>query len=165
MKPYEKLQRYWRETDAYMETIAVSHAQVETLEKRYGVRLPEDFRDYLLHLCPKDDFQGDGSTNTTTWWPLERIKNVVEELAQMDSNSGFGTEITDKIIARDAAKYIFFADYMIWMWAWAICCDESKNRGKVAVIGGSPDRFVAGNFGHFVEMYVEDKGGGKRLSS
>jgi hypothetical protein len=161
MKPYEKLQRYWRETDADMGEIETSCPQVEALEKRYGICLPEDFRDYLLHSCPKDEFSNwdDG----TSWWSFDRIKNIPEELAHIaDFSVGGETKITDEVIARDAAKYIFFADYAIWCMAWAICCDGGPDRGRVAVISGQ-DRFVADDFAQFVEMYIEDKGPMKRL--
>jgi len=152
MKPYEKLQRYWRETAAGMETIESSCSQVAALENRYGIRLPEDFRDYLLHSCPKDEFSN--CDLDTFWWSFDRIKNIPEE---------YEHPISDAVIARDAAKYIFFADYAIWCWAWAICCGDDENRGRVALIGGMPDQFVANSFAAFIDIYIEDSGGNRRL--
>jgi hypothetical protein len=61
------------------------------------------------------------------------------------------------LVARDASKYLFFADYMIWCWAWAIACGDGEHRGRVAVINGVSDRFVADSFGQFVDRYILDK--------
>ena len=59
------------------------------------------------------------------------------------------------MIAKDAAKYLFFADYAIWCWAWAIACGEDENHGRVVVISGQ-DRFVANSFAQFVDLYIEN---------
>lgn len=152
MKPYERLQQFWKLSDAQIAASGVSEMEVQGLEQRYGIRLPDDFREYMLHACPRID--GDGDDDATTWWHLDRIKNIPDE---------YDHRIGNDVIARDAAKYIFFSDYAIWCMAWAICCDESENRGRIALVG--PDRFAADSFAQFVDMYVEDGGGGKRLSA
>jgi len=62
--------------------------------------------------------------------------------------------VSNSQIAGSQAQYLFFADYCIWCWAWAIACTNDGNRGKVAVIGGAPDRFVADSFSDFVQKYL-----------
>ena len=124
----------------------MSQESVDRVEARYGIRFPDDFRDYLLHSCPKDDFEN-ADDEYTAWWPLDRLKNIPDE---------YPHTITDPMIGKNAAKYIFFADYSIWCWAWAINCSDDKNRGRVAVIGG-PDFFVADSFDEFVDRYIEDQ--------
>src|SRR5262249_981199 len=124
LKPYEKLQKYWRENNAGMETIELSPSQVEGLESRYGIHLPEDFRDYLLHSCTRDDSGFDN--NLTTWWALGQIKTIFEE-RNLEIAEGRIFEITYEVVARDSSKYLIFADYMFWCWAWAICCDDGEN--------------------------------------
>ena len=86
-------------------------------------------------------------SNNTTWWHFERIRNITEEYEHKVSNPE---------IANHQSQYLFFADYAIWCWAWAISCTNDGNRGKVALIGGLPDRFVAGSFSEFVERYIGD---------
>ena len=143
MREYRKLQRHWRETRARISTVALSSQAIHDLERRYGIQLPDDFREYLLNSCPRDSaFDSDN----IIWWPLGRIKNIVDE---------YPHKITDQIIARDAAKYLFFADYCIWCWAWAIACGDDENRGRVVVISGQ-DRFVADSFAQFVDLYIDD---------
>jgi hypothetical protein len=44
---------------------------------------------------------------------------------------------------------------MLWCWAWAVCCSEGPNRGRIAVIS-DPSGFVAENFLEFVERYLRD---------
>ena len=124
----------------------MNQESVDRLEARYGIRLPDDFRDYLLHACPKDESENMDDEGTA-WWPLDRLLNIPDE---------YPHTITDPVIAKNAAKYSFFADYLIWSWAWAIDCSEDKDRGRVAVIGG-PDQFVANSFTEFVDRYVEDQ--------
>jgi len=145
LNPYQKLQRHWANSDATISTVELSEEAVGRLEARYRIRFPDDFRDYLHHSCPKDDFCVDGMT---AWWPFERLKNIPEEYDVLS--------ITDAIIAKDAAKHVFFADYSIWCWAWAINCSNDENRGRVAVVSGN-DRFVANSFAEFVDRYIEDE--------
>jgi hypothetical protein len=144
MRPYQKLQQYWTQTNAGISTSCANEEMLDSLERKYGIRLPDEFRDYLTHSCPTD--QSNSDQNLVSWWPLKRIKNIVDECEH---------PIRDAIIARDAAKYLFFADYSIWCWAWAIACGDDQNRGKVVVISGN-DRFVSASFGQFVDRYIED---------
>ena len=108
------------------------------------MRLPEDFRAYLLESAPREDFWDDGDA---IWWNPERINNIPDE---------YDSEVSDPAIAASAVNCLFFADYMIWCRAWAICCSEGEDRGKVAVVGGSSDRWVADSFTGFIESYVRD---------
>ena len=52
--------------------------------------------------------------------------------------------------------YLIFSDYLIWCYAWAICCSDGPNRGKIALIGGLPDAIVAGSFRQFLLLELTD---------
>lgn len=143
MKPYEKLQKFWQVTGSDIVARKPDETEIQSLEQRYGIRFPDDFREYLCFACPAEDDTFDD--HTSTWWPVARIKNIPDE---------YDHKISDEAISRNAANYIFFADYSIWCCAWAICCDESESRGKVALIGGSPDRLIADSFAEFIDLYV-----------
>lgn len=80
------------------------------------------------------------------WWPIDRIKNIPDE---------YEHDIGNPEIANSASKYLIFADYLIWCWAWAICCDSGPHYGKIAVIGGN-GKFVADSFEEFVEIFLQD---------
>ena len=137
------LSNWWKSTGKLPRHADGGEATIERIEQSYNVKLPEDFRDYLLELIPDEDFW---DSEDVIWWSADRLKNIPEE---------YEHEITDTRIAASATRYIFFADYCIWMWAWAICCDEGQDYGKVAMIGGA-GQFVANSFTEFVEAYVVD---------
>lgn len=137
-----ELAEWWRANGGEPAKASVGEQAIRELEHRYGIALPEDFRAYLLLGAPEDDFWDEGDA---IWWAPSRVRNIPDE---------YEHPISDPAIAADAHTYLFFADYMIWCWAWAICCGEGANRGRVALIGGLPDRFVADSFTEFVQMYV-----------
>lgn len=145
LRPYQKLHRHWRTTEARVVTAEQSEAQVSAIEERSGFQLPKDFREYLIRGSPTTDDNIDA--DNTTWWTLAWIKNIPEE---------YKHEISDPEIAASAGTYLFFADYSIWCWAWAIACGDDENHGRIALIGGLPDRFVAESFDEFVSLYVKD---------
>ena len=124
-----------------------TEVNVRALESKYAVQLPQDFRDFLLKCIPQhgphvhDD-------NYLIWWPLEEIKNISDEYNQ---------PITNTEIAEEAESYLFFMDFALWCWAYAICCKPGRNFGRVVVIGYQPDIFVADSFSEFVELYVTEK--------
>jgi len=125
-------------------TVPTPLSRVEALERQYGVSLPTDFKDYLLTCCPVGE---SWDRQNTFWWPFDRIKSIPEE---------YQHDVTEPQIAAHADQYLFFADYSIWCWAWAISCTTDDNRGKVAIIGGQPDCFVANSFSEFMHHYVID---------
>jgi hypothetical protein len=147
IKPYEKLRKYWVDTDSHIATTMYDESEIAVLEARYCVQLPGDFRDYLLNGCPQAD--GDWDNALTVWWGLPRIKNIPEEYQSWPA-------IKNPVVLANAARYLFFADYSIWCWAWAIDCGDDENRGRVAVIGTGNDRFVANSFGEFVDRLIVD---------
>lgn len=132
--------------------MAFAHKQneilaVEDLERRYSLRLPEDFRSYLLHAAPTSIWMDDIGTQ---WWSATEIKSLPDECP----DGAIGK--TNPDIERESAQYLVFADYLIWCYAWAICCSEGPNRGKVALIGGAPDMFVADSFQEFLRLELID---------
>jgi hypothetical protein len=145
MKPYEKLRKYWDSTGSRIPTATRDESEIAALEVRYGVRLPADFREYLLLSCPPAN--GNMDEPGVLWWSLSEIKNIPDE---------YQHELKNPPVAAEARKYLFFADYLVWCWAWAIDCGDDENRGRVAIIGGVNDRFVADSFGEFVDRLIAD---------
>jgi hypothetical protein len=145
MRPSEELQRFWASTGFDVPTRVASEQEIRALETRYGVTLPEGFRDYLLLSSPTDESAYDASF--CLWWPLHRIRNLPEEYPHPVHNSA---------VTRDASRYLFFADHSIWAWAWVIACGEDENRGRIAIVGTQTDQFVAEDFAEFVSLYARD---------
>ena len=117
---------------------------IAALEARYDLRLPEDFRDHLLRIGPGTREVWDNED--VLWWPTGRLRNVVDE---------YEHPVENPQVAREADKYVFFADLMIWCWAWAICCSDGPNRGKVVVFSEA-QRFVADSFSDFLRQFLDD---------
>jgi len=118
-------------------------AGVAALARRTGLVLPADFKRYLLKLAPGSENFDDELTH---WWSLPRIRTIPEEYEHAIKNPD---------IAGAADRYLVFADYSIWCWAWAIACTDDEHRGRVAIIGDS-DRFVAESFDAFIKLYLHD---------
>lgn len=142
MEPHAALSLWWRGAGHAPARAVEAERRIGELESRYRLTLPDDFRAYLGHAAPAEDFWDD---NDVIWWSPGRIRNIPDE---------YEHDLADPAIAREAETYLFFADYMIWCWAWAICCSDGPNRGKIVLIGG-PDRFVADSFSRFVSLYLE----------
>lgn len=145
LKPYEKLSQFWQRSSSDVPVHGYRESEVAALETKYGVTLPADFRDYLLFACPSEHNYDE---NAGDWWPLADIKSIPEE---------YKHRISDKEIEGEGASCLFFADYMIWCWAWAICCAEGPYYGRVVVIDGLNDRFSAYSFSAFVNAHIAAK--------
>ncbi len=144
MKAHERLKQWWQTTPTSVSLELPSDSEIEQIEARYALRIPDAFREYLRYACPKTDAW---DAENSTWWSFGRIKNITEEYTH---------ELQEVRIADRASQYLVFADYAIWCWAWAIACTSDENRGKVALIGGNPDRFVANSLAEFIEAYTRD---------
>jgi hypothetical protein len=117
------------------------------LERRYGLRLPDDFKAYLGGSAPAADWMNhDG----IIWWAPERIRSLADECPGETP-----AEQANPEIEAEARSYMVFADFLDWCYAYAICCSDGANRGKVALIGIRPDRFVASSFSRFARLAAE----------
>src|SRR5688572_24926867 len=107
---------WWHATGDVPRAAEAGEVAVQEIEQRYKVALPDDFRVYVASVAPKDDFwDAEGGI----WWSPMRIKNIPDE---------YKHSVADAAIGDKAGSYLFFADWLIWCWAWAICCDESADR-------------------------------------
>lgn len=145
MTLHERLLQLWRTDADFQRDDKPAQVAVTELEARYGVSLPPDFRAHLEHVAPTEAFFDDNAVN---WWPVNDIKNIPDE---------YPHEIKNPEVAGNAGKYLFFADYLIWLWAWAICCDPNDaNFGRIVRIDGQDD-FFSDDFEQFLELAVNDQ--------
>jgi hypothetical protein len=121
--------------------------RVAELEQRYGISIPEDFRLYLLNAAPSGYYMDEIGT---AWWTLADIRNIPDECSEdmLDDQR-------NPAVVAEQKRYLVFADFLIWCYAWAICCSDGEHRGKIALIGAG-DPFVAESFAHFVELELND---------
>ncbi|WCT75340.1 SMI1/KNR4 family protein [Sphingomonas naphthae] len=144
---YEALSIYWASSNPDTYTRHNAGVEIEALEERYSLQLPDDFRAYLVCAAPSVTFMDDIGTQ---WWALSEIKSISDECPNGPPGR-INPEIEQEIDA-----YLIFSDYLIWCYAWAICCSNGPNRGKVALIGGLPDAFIADSFRDFLRLALAD---------
>lgn len=144
------LAKRWGTNDPALAPMPDAERRVAELEQRYGISIPEDFRLYLLTTAPSGYYADE---IVTAWWTLNEIRNIPDECGK-EMLSGR----RDPAIVAEEDHYLIFADFLIWCYAWAICCSDSEHRGKIALVGGD-DRFVADSFAQFVEMELNNDSG------
>jgi len=124
------------------------------LERRYGITLPEDFKLYLTLYALSQDWMD--PVSMVFFWRLDRLWSLRDELAHDTSSYTLLAEI-----ATESDQYIVFADFLDWCgYGYAICCSDSPNRGRVALIGSVdiPDGFIARDFAEFLKHVADDSG-------
>jgi hypothetical protein len=143
MDAHAKLRDWWARTGSEVTVCPASTAALGAIATRYDLILPEEFYGYLLAGAPVaenwDDHMG-------YWWPADRIKNIPDEYSHGVSS----------LVPNKGQKLLFFLDHCIWCWAWAISCETGPTFGKIALIGGHEERFVADTFSAFVDRYITD---------
>lgn len=144
---FNALAQFWASSDPKSYSPGNAEVQIKALEDRYSIHLPQDFRSYLLNAAPRTRYMDDIGTQ---WWAAGEIQSVADECP--DGTPG---KVNDEI-EREKHAYLIFSDYLIWCYAWAICCSDGPNRGKIALIGGVPDAFVADSFRQFLFLELTD---------
>ena len=140
---YNKLIHHWRDLNYDIEFGPSKEEGILAIEAKYDITLPDDFRTYLLKACPKPH-GGEMDENYVSWWPLKDIKTIPEEYEDYEQlKIGGGPE-----------KYLFFADHLVWSWAWAICCELGNEFGRIIWIGDGA--IIANSFSDFVEKYIRE---------
>jgi len=137
----EALNRLWSEE---CPTLSPDGSNVGLdLRQRYEIDLPEDFETYICNALPSEDWM---DAHGIIWWSATRLRRLSDECGCSKHGN---TEIAD-----EADRYLVFADFLDWCYAYAICCSAGPNRGRVALVGndGKPGRFVAASFASFLKL-------------
>jgi hypothetical protein len=120
---------------------------VAQLEDRCGVRLPDDFKSYLIEASGVDEWSDHVGIG---WYPIERIRSLPEIPAEELPGA-------NPDVSAEADQYLVFADYLDWCgYGYAICCSAGARRGYVAMVHPSPGRFICRTFTTFVELVALD---------
>ena len=139
---FARLIDYWK-----IQGLAIAEgageSELDEFESREGVRIPNEFRTYLLAVNGMvQDYDSDG--NLFAFWSLPRIKSVREECPEC-----FVDETTGNFYA--------FADFIMWSWAYAVeMSSDPCSAGKVILVGGLRPQMVSQSFAEFIELYIQD---------
>lgn len=123
-------------------------AQIKEFELRHSIRLPADFKAYLLSvngMAP--DCRSDVDGRGFSFWPLQRICSAFDDLKCA------GMSPLDHFRA-----YFIFADYLQWSWVYAIQLGSKESAiGKIVRVD-TPERLldVSNSFTEFLELYLAD---------
>ena len=119
----------------------VSETALAEFEAKYGVVLPADMRAYFTAV---DGMSGEvDDQRMITFWPLEKVKPVTEELPGEP---------------HEHASYFLFADFLIWSHGYAIRLSadpEAANRVVIVPADGTAHP-VATSFSDFIIRYLAD---------
>ena len=141
---YIKLAEHWRKINYPIRQAPVSEGRITDLEDKYDIKLPTDFRKYLMEASP-EPHGGEMDDSGASWWSLKRINSILEEC---------GPDWTNLKLDGDGRKYLIFGDHFIWCWAWAICCEAGTKYGAIFHLGDGAK--VADSFTDFVDNYIRD---------
>lgn len=124
-----------------------SSAAVSGFEARHAVKLPGDMRDYLLQLDGTGaSWPNDQDAKGFSFWQLTQIRPVNDELASKGLSALPGLE-----------RYFAFADFLTWMWAYAIELDSQASLvNRVVLVGKDHPIRVADSFTEFVDLYLQN---------
>lgn len=150
--PADRLLDFWRSVGDYTNGAVLLEPSAgervaAALEERYAITLPPSFRDYVVRAAPGAYGIDTHDYLICSWWGADRICNLPD---------GYEGAVKNAAVADRSAVYILFADWALWCGAWAICCGDSADRGRIMVINGGDDRFVADSFDDFVDWYMQD---------
>ncbi len=115
---------------------------LSAFERGYSVALPHAMRGYF------EATNGNGGMDRDfyTFWPLEEMKPVREELVDPIHTDRF-----------DYPDCYLFADYLLWCWAYAIhLTGDAETNGPIYLVGGETPVVVAATFLEFMQKYAAD---------
>ena len=110
---------------------------INRLEKTHAVKLPGQFRDYLLKLGGMTDGQTDDCL--ISFLSLEAINNELDTKPQ-------NSNIVD----------ITFAEYLIYSHCYVLRISEIGNQLGVYAMDGANEKKIADSFDQFIIAYLEN---------
>jgi hypothetical protein len=138
-----RLVAFWRSLGLDVRP-GVSLDELAKFEARYDVVLPEDFRQYYSVV---DGIEGESmvSGHAFRFWPLKEVKPLSAEMSE------------EPLHHAEFKDYFLFADYSLWVCAYAIRLTNRLDRQNfVVMIGGDVPVNLAGSFEEFVQLYFDD---------
>jgi hypothetical protein len=147
----ERLRNYWSSTGVNL-CSGASRQALKSFESTYGIRLPEDFHDFISTIDGMED--GYSDNNMVSFWPIDGIKSVPEKLITFAGIPDY-SRIANRL--REPDSYFVFADFLIWSHVYAIKLrSKLGEKNQVLWICGSEYRKIAESFSDFLQRYLDD---------
>ena len=146
----EQLKGRW-ESEGASTRPGISQRKISSFEARYGVSLPEDFRDYF---CTVDGMEEGLSDNALiSFWPLDEVEPVTRRVVEHSGIPDY-SGIAKKL--KGADSYFAFADFLIWSHVYAIRIGAPHEKNEIVWICGSHHSVIADSFSDFIKAYLKD---------
>ena len=146
----EQLKVRW-ESEGASTRPGISQRKISAFEARYGVHIPEDFRDYF---CTVDGMEEGLSENALiSFWPLNKVEPVTRRVVEHSGVPDY-SQIARKL--KDAGSYFAFADFLIWSHVYAIRIGAPHEKNEIVWICGSHHSVIADSFSAFIRAYLKD---------
>lgn len=122
---------------------AVASATLESFEKKNGVVLPADLRDYFLEVNGmKPDTSDDALIR---FWMLEEVRALPDA----------APEYADSRYLERPESLFLFADFSLWAHAYAIRLTAAPSeKNEVFIIGSDSPILLFQSFSEFVDCYL-----------
>jgi hypothetical protein len=149
----DTLLRKW-ETENVRIGDANQEKRIEEFEEAHRIKLPEDFKRYLLKANGmQPGAPHDTDKNGYCFWPIQRIRSAAVELQEPHH---YANKID--LANPELLQYFIFADYLQWSWAFAIRISESAIETSEVFRVDGPKIIVkvANSFAEFVDLYLID---------
>ena len=149
----DALLRKWKTEDVSI-GYANTQRKIENFEQGHKVKLPQDFKLYLLKANGmRPGIPHDTDRNGYCFWPIERIRSAADEFREPQHHA---KEI--ELVNPELATYFIFADYLQWSWAFAVRIVETNTDTSHVFRLNAPQimQKLASSFAEFIDLYVAD---------
>jgi hypothetical protein len=141
----ESLKRHWSSHNVEINA-GVSEAAIRSIEAKYRVVFPDDFRDYFLSVngMPRDVVDD----AMIRFWMLDEIEPLPKG----------APEYSDSTYIQNPESLFLFADYSIWAHAYVIRMTKTPTEwNEVFLIGRDSPVLLCKSFSEFVDNYLTNK--------
>jgi hypothetical protein len=138
---YQDLIDFWKKQRKH--PLPASEADIAYFEHKNGIRLPSEFRQYLLEAA------GIGiDTDTFFFYGIDQLRLWADEKVSIRTHAHPST---------DPRHFIIFGDYLQWCYAYVIrVAGPTELIGEVIHAGMSSDSTICKSFRAFIDLYLID---------
>lgn len=141
----ERLKNHWLSHHVDC-NVGVSEIALATFEKKFGVILPADLRNYFLTVNGMPE--GVTDDEMIRFWMLEEVKALPDGAADYASQD----------YVDNPESLFLFADYSLWAHAYAIRLSASPlTENSIFIIGGDYPILLFRSFSELIDGYLTDK--------
>lgn len=144
------LKNMWEKSRIRAEWSATPYT-IQIFEKKYGVKLPQDFSEYFEIVNGMD---GAADNNLFAFYSLDKIETVPDKFRDWHGIPKY-SDVLNTLYKPESC--FVFSDYFIHLEAFAIRLDETSNSNHhIYAICGGDYKVVAKSFSEFIDLYIQD---------